>query len=213
MGNQQPSLSVRLRRLARNAKFGDGSFWKHPQCKNYKLIYTSIDLDWLKYKEGMAPEIFTSPPRLIVYNGTENRFPNAKPIYRLASITHPIFTEYKFMSKDEVLKKYTKWDFARWYLDDGSCVECRENGRVRYRVIISVGNTCSTPERLKIFQEKVLELFGGETCGRVAPNNSKATENNKSWWIPIAIAKQILSRAIRLGVMSRKFPPREWFND
>lgn len=45
MDNQQPSsLEERLYVLGINAVFGDGYLWKHPECQNYKVIYTSVEV-------------------------------------------------------------------------------------------------------------------------------------------------------------------------
>lgn len=51
MENQQLSTNQEgLIKLARNAKLGDGCYWKHPECKNYKLIFTSTTAELLKVK-------------------------------------------------------------------------------------------------------------------------------------------------------------------
>ncbi len=209
MDNQQPStLESRIKTLALNARLGDGYLWKHPECRNYKVIYTSVTPELLEVKQSIAPELFSSGVDLIRFKKGKDygHFPNAKPIYRLASRVHPLFTEYAAKAKEDVYKELGIEDFALWYLDDGCCVARREyKDSVYYRFYLSIGDCCSTPQKMILFKNNLRRIFG-LNFGSIQKNNSKATENNKSWIIPVQIAKLILERAKKYGILPAKFP-------
>lgn len=209
MGNQQPStFEERLYFLARNAKFGDGYLWKHPESKNYKLIYTSTSKELLEAKYKIAPEIFTTGVVPATVGKGNGRYKNAKQMYRLASNVHPIFTEIAQMHKEELYPSLTVQDFGLWYLDDGCLIWRKEKGRLYPRFVLSIGDCCETEEKEKKFTGRLIELFG-EKYGRIVLNNSKATQKNKSWIIPKPIALQILEEAKKYGVLPHKFPHGE----
>ncbi len=204
MDNQQPStLEDRLRFLAINAKFGDGQLWKHPETKNYKVIYTSTTPELLEVKQEIAPEVFTTGIKPYSTKNHSGRYKNAKQMYRLASIVHPVFTEVANTQKQLLFKELTVEHFGLWYLDDGTAIK-RENGK-SYRIILSIGDTCNTEEKRKLFEDRLRELYG-DNFGRIYKNNSKATENNKVWIIPKPIALQIINEAKKYGIMERKLP-------
>lgn len=50
-------------RAAINARIGDGYFWKHPECTNYKIIWNSVELDWLEVKHTEFRNLIGTPPR------------------------------------------------------------------------------------------------------------------------------------------------------
>lgn len=209
MGNQQPStLEERLLFLAKNARFGDGYLWKHPKSKNYKMIFASTTPELLNIKYNIVPEIFSSGIYLVT--NRQGIYPNAKPLYNLASKTHPIITKVATMPLADLISTLTIDDFALWYLDDGSMLKRHEyKNKEYYRFILSIGNICATPENEEVFKKKLKELFG-DTFGRITKNNSKATERNKIWVIPKPIALQILAVAKqRYNVLPYKFPPSE----
>jgi hypothetical protein len=179
MGNQQPSnLEERITFLAKNAVFGDGQVWKHPECRNYKVIYTSTTPELLEVKRSIAPEIFKTGVKFQDLSKAK-RYANAKPMYRLASIVHPLITDIHNIGKQSLYTTLTLEDLALWYLDDGSTVK-RTDTKGSYRYILCIGNCCSTPEDQDLFTQRLRELFGAN-WGSIRPNNSKATENNKSW--------------------------------
>lgn len=202
MGNQQQStLEERILFLAKNAYLGDGYLWRHPECKNYKVIYTSTSVELLEAKMAIAPSIFPSGVGIIDTSNHKGRYANAKPLYRLASTVHPIFTHIKEGGLDDVIGSLTIEDIGLWYLDDGSLIKRSDSGG--YRVILSIGNIANTPEKLEKFKNKLKELFGDD-FGRIAKNNSKATENNKIWVIPLPIARKIMPYAEKYGALSYK---------
>lgn len=179
MDNQQLSTRTgRITLIARNGKVGDGTLWKHPQCKNAKYIVTSTDPSSLHLKQLIAPFIFKSSYSLIDTTNHKGRYPNAKPIYRLASLADPIFTMYKEMDKGDVFELMTLLDFALWFQDDG-CVYTRKD-RNSTRYILSIGDCVNTPDRRAKFEEAVSKLFGSN-WGHIGKNTSNASINNYAW--------------------------------
>ncbi|MFA5049227.1 MAG: hypothetical protein WC516_09450 [Patescibacteria group bacterium] len=205
MDNQQVSFTSKLRRLALNACFGDGHFWKHPECVNYKLIYNSTDKELLETKRKICLEIFPTGVKSCRESGeVEGVTKNAKELFRLASIVHPIFTIYKKKSKIELINELTLFDFGLWYLDDGCCVQRKPHYNFRY--YLCIGNTCNTQILEDVFMSKIKELFPDEkTYGTIKRNNSKASVNNKNWVIPVPIAEKIMSIAKDFYVIPNKF--------
>lgn len=210
MENQQLNTNQDgLIRLAKNAKLGDGCYWKHPECKNYKLIFTSVTPKLLELKQSLAPNIFSTGVKERNYSKKqqEKRYNNAKQLYRLASKVNSIFTKYKNKSKIEVIQEFDLIDFALWYLDDGCLV--KRNDSNSYRVSISIGNLANTPEKRDKVIDKLQEMFG-DNFGRIYKNNSKATENNKTWYITKQVAKKISKEANKFKVLQNKIPPLDW---
>lgn len=207
MGNQQPStLEERIYMLSKNAVFGDGSIWKHPECVNRKLIFTSTNRELLEVKINIAPEIFTSGITLIDTTNHKGRFPNAKPLYRLASIVNPIITSVYNIGKDELIKELTTEDIALWYLDDGCLIKRKDANSNRY--MICIGDSANSINRQNLLEAKLEQLFGTK-WGSIRLNNSKATTNNKTWFIPVKVAEEvILPLAAKYNIMKYKFPTR-----
>ena len=187
--------------LARNAILGDGNLWKHPECVNFKAIWTSTTPELLEVKRSIAPELFQTGVRPATVG--KGRFANAKPLYRLASVVHPVFTVYKKKTKIEVLEELSLEDLGLWYLDDGCCVKRKDGGS--YRFSLSVGD-CAATEKSQRTLERVLLQLVGENFGRVYKNNSRATERNKSWIMTKGAAQQVLVHAKAWGVLPHKFP-------
>lgn len=204
MDNQQPStLEGRIRFLAINAKFGDGQIWKHPETKNFKVIYTSTTPELLEVKRQIAPELFTTGVRAYSTKNHNGRYKNGKQMYRLASTVHPIITEVARIPKEQLVEELTLEHIGLWYLDDGSAV--KRSDANSYRISLAIGDLCNTGEKRQLFENKLKKLFG-QDFGRVYKNNSKATENNKSWIIPKPIAVQIMDEARKYGIMEHKLP-------
>lgn len=202
MDNQQQSiLEEKIKFLAKNATIGDGTLWKHPEVNNYKVIYTSTSRELLEAKMAIAPKLFPSGVKFFETSRHKGRFANAKPMYRLASITHPIFTQVKEGGLDCVIDELTVEDIALWYLDDGSLVKRKDYDG--YRVSISIGNCANTKERKDRLENKLKELFG-DKFGYIQKNNSKATENNKTWYIPLPIARKIMPYAEKYKALDYK---------
>lgn len=211
MGNQQRRDLEGIVTLARNAKIGDGYLWRHPECINSKVIYMSTDKGLLEAKQKICPSIFRSGVRVCRKKNTgTNISKKNKTLYRLTSIVHPIFNEYHKKSKIEVFQEFTLFDFALWYLDDGCCTKRSEyKEKAYYRFIICIGEVATNNEN--IFIKKVKSIFSsiktrGNTVGSIKKNNSKATENNKSWSIPIPIGKKIAKTATDFYFMQKRIP-------
>ena len=214
MGNQQVSLLEDIKTLAKNAIFGDGNLWKHPECVNYKVCYTSTTKKILKAKIDICPSIFGSGVYLHRKGGkVTNYTDNAKPLYGLSSLVHPLFTEYKQKTKEDIIKELNIFDFALWYLDDG-CAIRRTDGGKGYRFYLCIGDSGNTQKRRDLLFEKFDELFGhiktrNNTLGRIVKNNSKTTENNKTWMIPKPIAKVIVKESRKICLTKRNFLMRK----
>ena len=204
MDNQQPSTyKENLILLAKNSKFGDGHLWKHPEGINYKIRYTSIDKELLEVKMNLYPEIFPAGIGLLNLKNAKGRFPNAKSLYKLDSLTHSIFTEYAKISKWKLFETLSIEDFGLWYLDDGCCIKRSDGGSYRY--ILSIGDCCKNKIREELFKQQLVKLFGNN-FGRICLNGPKASNKNKAWIIPKPIANTILKEAKKYGVLARKFP-------
>jgi hypothetical protein len=207
MGNQHPSTyEDKLRFLARNTKFGDGYFWIHPECINYKIIHTSIDRELLEAKMNILPDIFPSGVAEYRKSDADDCYQNSKTLYRLASIVHPIFTEYAKKTKHEIFRELDIPDFGLWYLDDGCLLRRKEyKDRIYFRYLICIGDVCETPILESLFKRRLRKIFGNG-FGNININNSRATQRNKTWYIPKPVAELILAEAFKYGVLARKFP-------
>lgn len=203
MGNQQPSISEPIAFLARNAVLGDGYLWKHPECTNFKAIWTSTTPDLLQVKRSICPILFPTGVRNATVGSGNGRYKNAKPLYRLASVVHPVFTAYKQRPKEELYVELEIEDFALWYLDDGCCVHRTDANS--YRFTLSIGDCASTPKRKELFERALVRLFG-KNFGRVYKNNSRATQSNLVWIMTKDAAYAVHSVARVWNVMPNKFP-------
>lgn len=56
---------------------------------------------------------------------------------------------------------------------------------------------------------KLTDMFGSN-CGRIYKNNSKATENNKTWYMTKQVAKKIGKEASKFNILKYKIPPSKW---
>ena len=206
MGNQQPSTYGHLVDAVVNARLGDGHFWKHPECRNWKLVWTSIHEEWVRWK--MA----TLLPRELrgsVHRRDRTRdqcYPNATPIYTATSTVHPYFTEMQLLTGARALELLSDRGLGMWFLDDGCTVRRNDGGS--FRVTLSVGPELSlNPEALL---EWARARFQTAAVGRVAKNNSRATEKNKSWVIPKPVAVQIMRMARSLAPPELQYKTPIW---
>ncbi len=209
MSNQQlRDLEEGIKILCKNARFGDGCFWIHPECVNYKLIWSSITLDLLQAKVNICPEIFGTLPKEIDTSKHLGRYKNGKPIYRVASLVNPLIAEYQAKSTEALLTELTIEDVALWYLDDGGCFIRKDVVKLTYRYYLCVGNICNTKGKIDFFLRCMSELFNVpiSKIGKVRLNNSKATEDNKTWFIPIPVGRCIANEASKFNVLHRKIP-------
>lgn len=207
MDNQQPStLEERMYFLAMNAKFGDGTFWKHPECKDHKIIFTSTTPELLEVKMRILPEMFGTKPRILRKENHPGCYKNSKALYYLQSYTHPVFTYIHIVPKEQLISQLTKELFSLWYLDDGCCVKRKDALSPCFRISLSVGNTCNTTLKEELFKEHLTFIFETSKIGQIVLNNSKASIDNKSWIIPKSIAYQILEGAKKYNILGHKFP-------
>lgn len=206
MGNQQPRfLSGIYRDIILNAKFGDGHIWKHPQCKNCKLIFTSVNPELLEAKIAIAPNLFRTGVRVVRKAGAKNCFKNSKTLYHLQSLVHPDITEAKMIDRSDLVKYLTIKDFGLWYLDDGGFVLRSDAEKYTPRFFLCLGNVCETAKKELKFEKKILELFG-ENYGTIRLNGTNATERNKIWNVPHEIGYILVKEAKRFLPSFYKYP-------
>lgn len=197
MGNQQPSTYRNLTNAVVNARIGDGSFWKHPECQNHKIIWSSICEDWVRWKlENFLPaELRGSVSKRTAAQRAQDGgvYQNAEDIWSGTSLVHPLITKaQRLLDPVEALHLLTREGLGAWFLDNGCSVK-RNDTSGGYRVSIAIGAVLSP------FGDELLtwarERFQTEQVGRVYKNNSRATELNKSWIIPKTVALQVMQAA------------------
>ena len=210
MDNQQlQSLTERKMLLAKNAYFGDGTLWKHPECKNYKVIYTSTTPELLEAKRIICPEIFKTGVKFQdLTKHASGRYPNAKPLYRLASTVDSIITDVKKTPHSVLLESLTLDDLALWYLDDGSTILRRDSTYGYTRSFLFIGNACNSDEYTEIFKSRIRSIFNTDITRTVKRHTPFTSDNNKVWVIPVNIARVLLKEASKYNVLKHKFP--EW---
>lgn len=210
MDNQQlQSLTVRKMLLAKNAYFGDGTLWRHPECKNYKVIYTSTTPELLEAKRTICPEMFKTGVKFQdLTKHASGRYPNAKPLYRLASLVDSIITDIKNTPHTVLLESLTLDDLALWYLDDGSTILRKDSNYGYTRSFLFIGSACNSDEYTEIFKSRISSIFNTDITGTVKRHTPFTSDNNKVWVIPIDIARVILKEASKYNVLKHKFP--EW---
>ena len=187
--------------LAKNARCGDGSFWKHPECKNYKLVFTGVNRDWLEYKG----QLIGRPIRLRrkANDTRKGVYRNAQPLWELVTFVDPLYTEYKTLDKATLLSRLDFDDILMWYLDDGCAAVVHDHVRLvdRYKYIICIGDFLSDlPGGAQAFLDRMSEIFPGELPGNVYKNNSKGTEHNMIWNIPVGIGRMLAHGCRRLAI-------------
>lgn len=217
MDNQQlRPLSKRIMLLAKNAYFGDGTLWKHPECKNYKVIYTSTTPELLEAKKQICPEIFKTGVKFQdLTKHSSTRYPNAKPLYRLASTVNSIITDVKHTPNSILLDTLTLEDLGLWYLDDGSTILRKDSKYGYYRSFLYIGGACPTEEDTEIFRNSLSRIFevSVDKVGVIKRHTPFTSDKNKVWVIPTNIAKKILVEASRYNVLKHKFPQWVKFRD
>lgn len=180
-----------------NAKLGDGTFWKHPECVNYKIVWSSIHRGWLEAKRTLFEGVSFAPIHSRDRSHDKGSFPNAKPLYSMATRTNTLVTDFATRSKAEVLPLLTIRDLAIWYLDDGCVI--RRNDTGSYRFFLCVGNVLGCEEELLLALRRCVGL---DHVGVLRKNNSKASPRNKSVVLTQKAALSILEEA-------RPFTPPE----
>ncbi len=191
-------------KLAKNAIIGDGYLWRHPRSKNSNVKYSSTEPELLEYKRSLCPEVFPTGVKFLDTTNHKGRFANAKPMYYLSSVIDPVFTWWHD-NKDQILDHLVLEDFGLWYLDDGGFTTRGKDSHI-LKYYICIGSLANTPEKMENFKKMLLRIFG-EKYGNIQKNNSRATENNKTWYIPKAIAENIIIPLAReCNVLGRKIP-------
>lgn len=214
MDNQQLStltIEERIKFLAIESRLGDGYLWRHPECRNYKIILTSTSPELLEAKQKICPYLFKTGVKFFETRNHKGRFPNAKPMYRLASIVHPFITEVAQYTTIQLLSQLTIDMLGLWFLDDGSTIRRTECKTESYRFILCLGSTVKEVENEQAFWSRIHMLFSNivtRTYGRIGFNSSKGyhRENNKKWDIPYPIAKVILKSARQHNALLYKCP-------
>jgi hypothetical protein len=209
MGDQQVNLLERMNTLAINAKLGDGHYWRHPECVNDKILFTSTDPGLLQAKVNLAPDLFPSGVKVIRKAGeVKGVTKNAKTLYVITSRVSPIFTQFRHMNILDILPRLTIRDFGLWYLDDGCCIYRNDHPNPgTYRFRLCIGRAGETQELCSCFMDKIASLFPNEhKLGRVHLNNSKDSERNKTWAIPVKIARCIMDSIKDFYIIPHKFP-------
>jgi len=196
-------MDCKIKKMAaRNLKLGDGCFWIHPECNDYKGIWTSISKDWLDVKSALFGK-FSGDVALRRKANAKGCFKNAKPLYALATFVDPVFSDYARFDKSVVIEELTLEDLALWYLDDGCLIRRKDSGSYRY--VLCVGDVLGYEE---ILLNRIKSLTGLRKVGRIYKNNSRASEKNKSYYMPIAVGEIITSvaRGFTPPSLLRKLP-------
>jgi len=190
------------RLLAMNARLGDGNYWKHPECVNYKIAFVGVNRAWIKYKA----DLMNRPVFLKREAGSSRKgvFANAAALWSTISLVDEFYTEFKDKSVPELLAEMTLEDLVLWFLDDG-CTTMRKGkhclGRT-YKHLLCVGDLLyDVPDGIEIFLDTMRRLFPKmKTVGTLCKNNSKTTERNLVWNVPVPIAKTLIDRALLLNI-------------
>ncbi len=206
MDNQQPRfLKGIYRDIILNAKFGDGHLWKHPECRNYKVIFTSVTPELLESKIKMAPDLFRAGVRVVRKSGAKNCFKNSKTLYHLQSLVHQDITEAKFIDKIDLVKFLSVTDFANWYLDDGGFIVRNDSKKYTPRFYLCLGDVCETEKKEKKFRKHIESIFG-EEYGTIKLNGTDASNKNKIWYMPHSIGYLLVRKAKNILPEFYKYP-------
>ena len=207
MGNQQPSTCVDLSEAVINVRLGDGHFWRHPECKNSKVIWSSICEDWVRWKQEQLLPASLRGSINVRSRKKDRTYPNARPIWTAASLVHPDFTDaHEQLDCFEALTRLSDLGLGMWFLDDGCTVRRNDGGSLR--VSISLGPELSSDPDFVL--DWARDRFGTASTGRVAKNNSRASERNKVWIVPKPIAVQILMMARKIAPSALLYKAPTW---
>ncbi|MFA7143513.1 MAG: hypothetical protein WC175_06050, partial [Candidatus Dojkabacteria bacterium] len=207
MGNQQLRVLTdeeALDSLIKNAIIGDGYLWKHPECVNKKLIFTSTTPELLQIKLNIYPKVFRTGVSLVKTDTHKGRFPNAAPLYRLASTVHARITELSTISRFELIDMLNLHDLGLYYLDDGSCHKRKDTKGSCFRYSIALGKTFT--EKELNYLSKRLEDILGCYVGRFGQENKPKGKLGWYWHMTNEAANLILEEARGYSVLPHKFP-------
>ena len=210
MENQQPRfLKSDLRLLAMNAMFGDGYYWKHPECKNWKIVFTSTRKEFLQVKMNLASGMFPSGINVRRKEGAKNCHANAKTLYGITSLVSEQFTEASIFrtKKEDLFRHLTINDFGLWYLDDGGFTVRKDAKKYTPRFFLCIGENGETPEKEKLFKKNLKRLFGKD-FGSIFLNNSGSGKSirNKVWFPTIDVGDEIVKHARTFLADCYKYP-------
>lgn len=204
--NQGYKTETHEETLAKNAKLGDGTFWKHTdyQRSEYKLVFSGVNKDWIAYKAGLLGR----PVRLVREAGGGGKsgvFKNAKELWGTTSLPSKTYTRYRNLDKQAVLQELDLRDLAMWYLDDGCCIErrdyIRKSGKKSYRYFLCIGSAVNNTESEKAsFLAQMSRITGTDDIGVVKRNGSKATDKNLVWHVPVPVGELLVREARKFGV-------------
>jgi hypothetical protein len=196
-----------MQRALINATLGDGFFWKHPESKNWNLVWNSVHKDWLVWKQSnLIPTTIKSNIRIQRRAGAAGCFANSKTLYSLKTHASEEIWMGQGMTTADALEQADLLDLAVWYLDDGSAVR-RKDTRSSYRIYLCVGPLTETD--LFPHMERILGL-SQKGLGRVFRNNSKASEKNKSWVLPKPAAVQVMKAARDIAPKCMQYKTPLW---
>jgi hypothetical protein len=164
-------------------------------------VYTGTNKRWLQYKGSLA-----GGQKVTLVAPHTGQYANAKPLWRMATKVNPVFTQYHERDVLDVIQELDMTDIAMWYLDDGCTIERRDyvrtDGKLRYRYLLCIGSICPTTDAEAVFLESMQRIFKhviDRTVGTVVKNNSRATQYNKTWQVPVCVGRHIVIEARRLG--------------
>lgn len=193
-------------RLARNARLGDGCFWKHPQSRQWNIQFTGINKAWIEHKATMAGKRCTLVRKADAQG--KGVFRNAKELWYVKVDVHPIFDQYRQCDVLELLAECDMLDFAFWYLDDGCVIERRDqhrkDGIMGYRYFMCLGDLfkgdfSKEAAFLDLMRDKFKSVCG-TNVGSVQKNNSKASAMNRNWVMPVAVGRCLVAEASKIGI-------------
>jgi len=185
--------------LAKNAHCGDGSYWRHPECVNYKLVFTGINKDWLDYKGSLVGREAVLRRKA----NAANAYANSKPLWSVTTLVDPVFTAYSAIPRADLLQALSFDDFVLWFLDDGTT--CIRKGKavkkLDYKYLLCIGDFISgLSGGEESFLSHVSDIFNTDTRGSICKNNSKASQHNLVWNIPVKIGRKLVEAGRYLDV-------------
>jgi hypothetical protein len=185
--------------LAKNARCGDGCYWRHPECVNSKLVFTGINKDWLDYKGSLIERSAT----LRREANAKGAFANAKPMWEVVSCVDPVYTAYRDLSKRDILNQLDFDDLVLWFLDDGTtCTKRGKNVKKEdYKYLLCIGDFLSDlPGGALEFLGHMAKVFDTQKAGSICKNNSKASDRNLVWNMPVGIGRRLVAACRYLAV-------------
>jgi len=103
-----------MEQLLMSAHLGDGCFYRKLNTHNYKVVFNSVNKEYLEMKKAQFPKFF--------HNITvrKNAGYSTNQIYSLASKSNLTITNFASLSLPDVLNKLSGFGLALWIQDDGT---------------------------------------------------------------------------------------------